>query len=666
MAVLRRAVTGAAVLLAAGVVLRAGQDAPPVFRAAADLVQVDVTVLDRQRQPVRGLTADDFTVLIDGEPRAIQTFAAVDLAERTAAGASWMHEVPADVADNRLAGEEGRLVVILMDRSIPVGQPTLVARDAALAIVDELGPGDMAALVSTSGGVPQNFTADRTRLRRAITQRDWSSGVSMEAAEIDEGVHEPGLFTNLTDPRCLCGLCQPHTITRVAEALEDLPRRRKSIVFIGTSFTFQAGPMLQQVELGCGQKLEDARKKMFEAIDRSGVTVHAIDPGGLRVVGPVSQAASTARGGPGPRGAAARQVQAVGTELQQTGELHVLPDRTGGRVVMNTNAPQARVPEIIRESQSYYLLGFEPDDDDEPGRVRSIEVRVNRRGVTVQARRRFVVGGGPADDGAARALVDGLLPSAERPMDLSVAAFAAADGSRVAHLAIAAGVHGLAPPAGDEPVVEPLEVVASAYDPTGRPVASARQTLEVEWPAAGLESPSRVDVLSRLDLPPNDYELRVAATAGGDRQASVFTHVTIPPFAGAKLSLSHVALSAGPTVRSAPPDFLADVVPIRPTPQRHFRRAEGAAAFVRVYQGTALDAPLVPVGVRVRIVDSRDVVVSDEALVLQPEAFAEGRATELRLALPVAVLPPGEYLLRLEAGTDDGEIVGRAVRFAVD
>jgi len=85
-----------------------------------------------------------------------------------------------------------------------------------------------------------------------------------------------------------------------------------------------------------------------------------------------------------------------------------------------------------------------------------------------------------------------------------------------------------------------------------------------------------------------------------------------------------------------------------------------------VYQGTALDAPLVPVGVRVRIVDSRDVVVRDEALVLQPEAFAEGRATELRLALPVAVLPPGEYLLRLEAGTDDGEIVGRAVRFAVD
>jgi hypothetical protein len=40
----------------------------PTFRAGIDLVQLDVSVMDRDRQPVRGLTARDFQVLEDGRP----------------------------------------------------------------------------------------------------------------------------------------------------------------------------------------------------------------------------------------------------------------------------------------------------------------------------------------------------------------------------------------------------------------------------------------------------------------------------------------------------------------------------------------------------------------------------------------------------------------------
>src|SRR5690606_39186132 len=133
------------------------------------------------------------------------------------------------------------------------------------------------------------------------------------------------------------------------------------------------------------------------------------------------------------------------TALEDLGELHVLPDRTGGRVVMNTNAPQARAPEIVEESQSYYLLGFQPSPDGPIGRPRTIEVRVNRSDVAVHARREFVVGG--SDDGAAPvsapdALVAGLLPNGDRPMDLSVAAFATPGSARAA-LAVSVGVQSL-------------------------------------------------------------------------------------------------------------------------------------------------------------------------------------------------------------------------------
>ena len=59
-------------------------------------------------------------------------------------------------------------------------------------------------------------------------------------------------------------------------------------------------------------------------------------------------------------------------------------------------------------------------------------------------------------------------------------------------------------------------------------------------------------MLSRLDLPPEEYEIRVAVSSGADpRTASVFASVTVPAFAAAPLSLSKVIVNAW---ASEPPD----------------------------------------------------------------------------------------------------------------
>ena len=59
--------------LGALVCATAGQQLPPVqpptFRTGVDAVQLDVSVLDKDRRPVRGLTAADFTVLENSKPR---------------------------------------------------------------------------------------------------------------------------------------------------------------------------------------------------------------------------------------------------------------------------------------------------------------------------------------------------------------------------------------------------------------------------------------------------------------------------------------------------------------------------------------------------------------------------------------------------------------------
>ena len=48
-------------LLASAVLLAQGQSGRPQFRAGVELLQLDVVVLDNKRQPVRALTAADFT-----------------------------------------------------------------------------------------------------------------------------------------------------------------------------------------------------------------------------------------------------------------------------------------------------------------------------------------------------------------------------------------------------------------------------------------------------------------------------------------------------------------------------------------------------------------------------------------------------------------------------
>src|SRR5687767_6137618 len=78
---------------------RQSQQGPPVVRGGIDLVQVDVSVLDKSRRPVRDLKATDFTLLEDGKPRPVAGFALVELPARAPVPkAAWIREVLSDVA----------------------------------------------------------------------------------------------------------------------------------------------------------------------------------------------------------------------------------------------------------------------------------------------------------------------------------------------------------------------------------------------------------------------------------------------------------------------------------------------------------------------------------------------------------------------------------------
>jgi VWFA-related protein len=657
------------VVLAAGAIA-AQEQAVPQFRAGVEIVQLDVVVLDGDRQPVRGLTAADFTVLDNGASAPIRAFSAVEIPNRArAAEASWADEAPPDVVTNQAANQEGRLVVILLDRSIGPNEPTLAARRIAAAAVQSLGPQDLAAVVSTNNGAVrnstvQNVTADRTLLLRAINAADPSTGISKEAEGVwrSVGLEPPD---PLTDGRCLCGLCVLETMTRVADAVRGTPRRRKVLLFIGSNVVWEAirSTALPRDDVGCEVLLKDARAALFEAVDRANLTVHAVDPEGLVSLGPQTRASTPGGRDTQARSAAAARVQSQIAEtndlLARQGNLRMLPERTGGRTVTGRNDPEAVVPDIFRESETYYLIGFERATPGGSDGTRSIEVKVARKGTRVHAQRQYrpraangtSLPAAPETEGSRpiqERLTD-LLPSAVLPLALSVVPFAAPDdGTAVVRATVDSGAF-----VGAGGTAVPLDIVILAVDRTGMPVASARQTSTVTISGRTLDFAPEINVQTQLRLPRGDYGIRVAVSdASTGRTASVFSDITVPDFNHAPLSLSGVAVELSDGSRLP-----------TPTTRRVFRRSDRVRAVVQIYQGTARTDALRPVVMRAEILDARGKAVRDQSLPFEIGAFTNRRASAV-MNVPVAELPAGEYLLKLEA-TAGQTRSGRALRFTV-
>jgi VWFA-related protein len=675
----------AAIVSVVGAMVMAAAPAPgpeaqqSTFRAGVDLIQIDVAVLDGKRRPVRGLTAENFTLLEDGKPQSIVAFTEVDVPRRAANPAVvWLRDAAPDVTSNQVP-EEGRLVIILMDRTIPVGAPSITAKHIAAAAVDQLGPGDLAAVVTTGGGAAQNLTSDRTRLLRAINRLEGSTGTAPEEREIGESlagsIDMQWPFTALNDGRCLCGVCVLDTITRLATAVREIPRRRKILLFIGSDLT------LQSPEIACNVRLRDSRERMLQALDRASLTVHSLDPAGLGIVSPMAQASSTLRGVAVPQA----YTRAVRENLEKQDTLSVLPDRTGGRTVVNANDPDLAVSEIVRESGSYYLLGFRRADPSGDGQFHKISVKVNRRGLDVHTSRGYlapVAAAPPAEAAAAggdelQAILSGLLPKGGIPLEVNAAVFAVPGTARPT-VALILGIQPFVTATGAIERPDRVEVLYSAFDRSGHPKGSARQTLDVPWPAAvedagamreGLpfveSAASRVDVLSRIDLDAGEYEIRVGVAAGTPvRTASVFTYVDVPPFYANPLSLSSLVLGVTPASTVVPADFLARLLPVVPTARREFSRSDRLAAFLRVYQGTSRRDPLAAVLIRARVIDAKNQTVAADSATLPEAQFADGRAAGYQLDLPLERMEPGEYLLSVNAAIG-ARSAGRAVRFRV-
>jgi VWFA-related protein len=605
-------------------------------------------VLDRNRRPVRGLKPADFTVLDNGTPQPISVFSAVDIPDAPPPAAPWMREIAPDVGTNDAVRDRRLFLILIDDATI---QEDLNAqrnvRSIASRVIDRLGPSDLAAVIFTRDNRnSQDFTADRARLLAATEKfsggfRDMSS---VGGADDLYFMYSVGVVESAID------------------VLSTLPDRRKSIVYIGQGVPVDPELLAPQIpglppEGGVSavmsgammSRLTTQMRKAFERAGRANVSIYTVDACGLRTPGPPLRVA----------GVTPTCVPGLEVEYLQT-----LAENTGARTVINTNDFEPGVAAIFQENASYYLLGFQQPAGLKPGSLRRLEVRVNRPDVIVRTRNGYET----AKPEVARRLAEsplgaalaGVLPKADLPLLLSAVPVALPN-RRESAVAIAVGVRQPIREGGARHV-EKVDLLVSAFNVDGKAFGSKRFRADVTL-RAGASGLAEYEVLSRLDLKPGRYQLRIAANVGSlSTGGSLYHDVDVPDVSSAPLALSGLILSVEPGPVAAPADAFKTVLPVRPTSRRTFAATDRVTAFTRVHQGGK--APPAPVRLRLTLRNASNVQVAEQTHDVDSSQFNSARFADVVLDVPIARLLPGQYLLTVE-GTAGTTVVRKYSRFEV-
>lgn len=146
----------------------------PVFRAGVDLVTMRVVIVDKQGQPVRGLTESDFSVRLEGQVRPVRVLNYLELEEpRPASVEARRESTNIGQAPKGTGGTiPSRTLVLLMDDlSFRFTSPLLrVYRDAVDKLFNQMRPTDKVALLTSSGRIaPFGPTSDWDGVRMRLT-----------------------------------------------------------------------------------------------------------------------------------------------------------------------------------------------------------------------------------------------------------------------------------------------------------------------------------------------------------------------------------------------------------------------------------------------------------------------------------------------------------------
>jgi VWFA-related protein len=665
--------------LLAAVALRAGQDAQPpasqtpTFRSGVEYVEVDAIVTDAKGEFVRDLKREDFQVLEDGNRQTISDFTLIDIpVERYDKPLYSPAPIEPDTRGNEQPFDGRVYVMVIDDRHTDFSRTPRTKAAARLFIQQRLGANDIMAVVHTAGSeeASQEFTNNKRLLLAAVEK---TVGRALPSSTFNRINQARSSFNNFVDDpqdleRAMNAESSLTLLKEIADWFQTVRGRRKAILFISEGIDYDITQVVAGYDNNSPSQparfagtVIDATREAINAAMRSNVSIFGIDPRGL-VVPDVDASIQSFPDDPAAGVSAAN----LRNELRLSQDsLRTLSDETGGFAVTGQNNLVSAFDRIVSDNSSYYVLAYYPPSDRRDGKFHKIDVRVNRPGLTVRARRGYLAPRGrppaqpaPNEKGPSLALRDALnspLPVSGLTMQVALAPFkgTAANASVFLTTEFRGRDLSLVPNG-------VLEYSYVAVDPRGR-VRGGNNDL-VRWnlkpETKTLIEQSGFRVLNRFNLPPGRYQVRIAShDSNGGRVGSVAYDLEVPDFYKLPFSMSGVvltSLSTGGMMTLKPDEQLQQVLPAAPVSQRAFPRNDEIALFAEIYDNAG-DTP--------HRVDILTTLTADDGRVLF-KAEEERSSAEIGGArggygymarVPLNDVPPGSYVLTVEARSRLGD-----------
>ena len=685
--------------------LRAQTGAPQqpgvTFKADVNFVEIHAVVTDQRGNVIKDLAKEDFEVFEDGKPQTPSVFSLVDIPIERPLTSYGTQPVEPDVR-SITRSFDGRLYVVVLDDLHTSALRSQLVRDAAKRFIQHyVGENDLVAVVHTSGreDAAQELTGNRQFVLAAVDKffgRKLPSATAEKLAvhlrdvdgtrnESSEGSTQQSQSRRdpITDPydaeRAFNARRALELVKNVASWMTDIHGRRKALILFSEGIDYDIYDVFTNKSATI--VMQDARDAIAAA-QRANVGIYAVDARGLTQSGDEMIEIPSLSDNPqfqeGTPSAFQREL------LLAQESLIALADETGGRAVVRTNDIPGALARIARENSTYYLLGYQTDASRSPGRFRKIDVRVKRPGLQVRVRRGYM----PPDQRALakkreaeaqagtspalRAALSNPLPIGDVPLRLFAAPFKGAGKDASILLAVEIDGRGLKFEERDGRFNEKVEVSVVAVDYHGNVRGTGRQTLDLTLKPEthrAVTGKGGIRLLSRLDLPPSRYQIRVGVHESvGSAVGTLPFDLEVPDYSNALFSLSGLVLTssaAGNFATTKPDAVLKDVLPAPPVATRVFDPQETITFLTELYDNSSRPSHAVDFAATVRAANDGRLVfnTSDERTI---QAGNTVRTERYKGEIALKDFAPGTYVLRVEANSRSGnQFAFREVPFEV-
>jgi VWFA-related protein len=378
---------------------------PLTAHVDVNVVNVDVTVNDRDGRPVMNLTKDDFEILEDGKPQKVTNFSIVqNQLPRGAAGTA--AATPAAAPSTMF----GRKILLLVDNNFLEKAERNIALRKVERYLDQNFNGEWAvAVIGHAAEMVQPFTSDKTKVHAAFEQvRAMPSSFSQQemdrtilsdrtrkqlefATDYDYG--ESIRFTSRGQTyRTL--LTMQNTARAVVETARayGAEEGKKFIILLSggmetnTTFTQYTGTRpdreLEQLKLDMAKVIDE----MVHEANGANFTVHVVNARSRGMAAPQHNVENRSSGVRAPGGNL--YLGNWGNDPIDTTDVDSAPLSialgTGGLYLPSADVP-ASIAVIDEQTSNFYSLGYSPDHVGDR-RYHTIKVRVKRGGVRVANR----------------------------------------------------------------------------------------------------------------------------------------------------------------------------------------------------------------------------------------------------------------------------------------